>query len=434
MSQPPTVSVDPSSRLARWLRHAPLPLFSGYAVVASFATYFCVYGFRKPFAAGTYAGGTELWLLGRVDTKVVLIVAQIVGYCLSKFAGIKIVSEVTRARRAVLLALAIALAELALVLFAIAPPSLAPFCLFLNGLPLGLAWGLVFGFLEGRRISDALGAAVCASFIVASGFAKTVGKLVLARGVPEPWMPAATGALFLPPMALFGWLLAQLPEPDAEDERERMRREPMDGPARWRLFLRTAPGLIALIAAYMLFTAYRDFRDNFARELWDTLGYEHAPSVMTTAELPVALGALVAVGLVMAVRDNRRALLFVHALLVAGALLIGVSTLLFRLGGIGPATWMILVGLGLYCGYVPYNCVLFDRLIPALGISGNAGFLIYLADAFGYTGSVLLLLYKTFAEPQLMWLPFFQTFSYVAAIVGTLLCSTAAMYFLRTTR
>ncbi len=431
-------AAEPSA-IGRYLRRAPMPLFMAYAVVASFATYFCMYGFRKPFAAASYAGATELPLLGRVDTKVLLIVAQIIGYCLSKFAGIKIVSEVTRARRGLALAGAIAFAELALVLFAVAPRPLGPLCLFLNGLPLGLVWGLVFGFLEGRRTSDGLGAAVCVSFIVASGFAKTMGKLVLGWGVSEAWMPAATGALFLPPMLLFAWLLAQLPPPTADDERERMRREPMDGEARRRMLRQVAPGLAALVAAYMLLSAYRDFRDNFARELWDALGYRDAPAVLTTAELPVALGALLAVGLVMAVRDSRRALLVVHALLIAGAALIGASTILFRAGLLAPAPWMILVGLGLYAGYVPYNCVLFDRLIPALGssgktVAGNAGFFIYVADAFGYLGSVALLLYKSFGTPNLPWLSFFESFSYVAAVLGAILFGAATLYFARTTR
>ena len=48
------------------------------------------------------------------------------------------------------------------------------------------------------------------------------------------------------------------------------------------------------------------------------------------------------------------------------------------------ATWMISVGIGLYFGYVPVNCVLFDRLIAAVGKVATAGFLIYVADASGY--------------------------------------------------
>ncbi len=51
--------------------------------------------------------------------------------------------------------------------------------LFLNGLPLGLIWGLVFGFMEGRRTSEVLGAILCASFILSSGVVKSVGKALI---------------------------------------------------------------------------------------------------------------------------------------------------------------------------------------------------------------------------------------------------------------
>ena len=67
--------------------------------------------------------------------------------------------------------------------------------MFLNGLPLGMIWGLVFGFMEGRRTSEVLGAVLCASFIVSSGAVKSVGKLLLAHWHVSPfWMPAAVGA------------------------------------------------------------------------------------------------------------------------------------------------------------------------------------------------------------------------------------------------
>ena len=48
-------------------------------------------------------------------------------------------------------------AHLALLLFWLVPqPWNIPF-LFLNGLPLGMVWGLVFSFLEGRKTTELLG-------------------------------------------------------------------------------------------------------------------------------------------------------------------------------------------------------------------------------------------------------------------------------------
>ena len=167
----------------------------------------------------------------------------------------------------------------------------APWCavaLVLNGLPLGMIWGLVFGFLEGRKVSDLLGAGLCASFIVASGFVKSVGKWIMEAGVSEAWMPFATGAVFLPPLAVCLWMLSQVPEPSEEDIAERTERAPMSAEERRSFFKEYAPGLSLLVVGYVLLTAYRDFRDNFAREIWDALGYADEPAILTTAELPVA--------------------------------------------------------------------------------------------------------------------------------------------------
>ena len=420
-------------RVGQWLERASTPTFMAWAIVASFSTYFCMYAFRKPFAAATFAGAVDLPLVGQVDHKIVLIVAQIFGYAASKLLGIKVVSEMAPARRAVAIVVAIIAAEAALLLFGVLPSPYDALALFLNGLPLGLVWGLVFGFLEGRRSSDGLGAGLCASFIVASGFVKTVGKMLLASGISERWMPAVTGAIFLVPMMVFVWMLAQIPPPSPEDEAERLERKPMRKAER-RAFLRSiAPGAVALIAAYVLLTAYRDFRDNFAREIWDALGYADQPAILTTAEIPVAVGSLLAVAACMAIKRNRVAVLAIHCAMLFGALLVGASTVGFQLGLVSPAAWMIAVGLGLYVGYVPYNCVLFDRLIPAIGQVGTAGFLIYVADASGYAGSVLLLLYKSFGSAKLSWLAFFTGFSHLTAWLGAGLFVGSWWYFARRT-
>lgn len=414
--------------VTRWLARAPTWVFTAWAVTAAFATYFCMYAFRKPFAVGTYSGTVEV-VGAHLDWKTLFIIAQVIGYAASKFLGIKVVSELDPARRARAILVTIGFAEVALVGFALVPPPWNAACLVLNGLPLGMVWGLVFGFIEGRRVSDLLGAGLCVSFIVASGFVKTAGRWVLDAGVGELWMPAVTGGLFLVPLAGFTWMLAQLPPPTAEDEAARTRREPMDARSRRAFFARYAPGLLALVLAYVALSAYRDFRDNYARELWDALGWGDQPAILTAAEVPVALGATLAVAAIMLVRDNDRALLVIHGMLALGAALLVGSTALHAAGRLDPAAWMITVGLGLYVAYVPFNCVLFDRLIAAVGSVGTAGFLIYVADAFGYLGSVLLLLYRNLGQADLPWLAFFEGFSYAVGGLCLLLFAASAAYF-----
>ena len=177
-------------------------LLAVWAMTAAFSTYFCMYAFRKPFAVGNYDGVALIPGLPEMDLKILYILAQVMGYAASKFLGIKVVSEMASADRARAIGAFIAVAWLALLLFAVLPAPWCALALVLNGLPLGMIWGLVFGFLEGRIVSDLLGAGLCASFIVASGFVKSVGKWVMGAGVPEAWMPFATGAVFLPPLGM----------------------------------------------------------------------------------------------------------------------------------------------------------------------------------------------------------------------------------------
>ncbi len=420
------------SRLTRYLERAPSAVLTAYAVFAAFGAYFCMYAYRKAFAAGKFAGAVPLFGL-ELDRKTVLLLAQVVGYCVSKFLGIKIVSELAPARRAVAIVGCIGAAEVALLLLPLLPTELEAVALLLNGLPLGLVWGLVFGFLEGRRTSEILGAGLCASFIVASGAVKSVGKMLLDAGAPELWMPALTGALFLPPLLLCAFLLHQLPPPTAEDEAARTKRAPMNAAARAAFAKAYAPGLVLLVGLYVALTAARDFRDNFAREIWDALGYAEAPSVLAAAEVPVAVFALLGVAVMITIRDNRRALLAVHATMLIGVLVGAGATILFRAGAIGPAAWMIAVGSGLYVAYVPYNCVLFDRLIAATGSVATAGFLIYLADAFGYLGSSALLLYKNLGQPRLPWVDFLAATAVAVGVAGTAVYLVCAAYFWKKT-
>ncbi|HEY2177667.1 MAG TPA: DUF5690 family protein [Caulobacteraceae bacterium] len=418
-------------RLRAWLSRAPAPVFALYGGTMAFGAYFAMYAFRKPFTVASYASVAP----AVVDYKIALVIAQLLGYALSKIAGVKVISEMPAHRRALAILVLIGAAELALILFALIPPPWNIACLFANGLALGMIWGLVFGFLEGRRLSEVLGAMLCTSFIVSSGVVKSVGEAVMLRGwANEFWMPALTGLMFAPLLLACVFGLAALPPPSPEDERARVARAPMDGPARRAMFATFAPGLVALIVVYVGLTALRDFRDNFAVEIWNGLGFRNDAQIFTLSELPVAAIVLVTLASVMFIRDNRRAFLANLALVAAGLVIAGLSSLAFEAHLIGPIAWMILLGAGLYLGYTPFNALLFDRFIAAGGHVGTAGFLIYVADASGYASSLALLIVRNFFGMRLSWVAFLELISYGAAIAGLVLTIGAAFYFHRRLR
>jgi hypothetical protein len=259
---------------------------------------------------------------------------------------------------------------------------------------------------------------------------KTVGAWLIQTCHVDPfWMPAAAGALFAPLLLASVWVLTQLPPPSPRDEAARVRRAPMTGAERIDFLNAYAPGLIAIVFAYILLTAFRDFRDNFAAEIWTALGFGGEAAIFSASELPVAVIALAAMAAVIVVRDNRRALMVIHGMVGGGFALLGLSTLAFQAHLISPLAWMILAGSGLYMAYNPVNAVLFDRLVAVSGRTANAGFLIYVADSSGYMGSVALLLWRNFGQGGLNWLQFFTAGAYVTSVVGAAATLVAASYF-----
>jgi MFS family permease len=387
-----------------------------------------MYAFRKPFTASGYDDVQDMWGL---KFKSAIVIAQVLGYTLSKFIGIKVVSEMGRNKRGLAILALIAISEVALLGFAVVPVEIKFLFLFLNGIPLGMVWGLVFSFLEGRRYTELMGAGLCTSFIFASGFVKTVGKFLMVNGVSEFWMPAATGLVFALPMVFFVWMLGLLPNPNAEDVALRTERLPMKGPERKAFFKKFAFGLTALIIFYVALTAFRDFRDNFMAELLTALGFGETPGIFTATEVPVTIGVLVLLAFLMFIKNNMRALMINHIIIAFGALVVGASTWLFHNESISAVWWIILTGFGAYTSYIPFNCILFERLIAAFKYPSNAGFLIYLADAFGYLGSVTVLLYKDFFVSELDWVTFFTYACYGVSGSGILFTTAALVYFQR---
>lgn len=417
------------SRLTRRLAAAPPGVLTLYAMVAAFATYFCMYAFRKPFAAASFKDMT--WLGSQIDLKTAFVISQILGYTLSKYIGIKLCSEVTRrARAGFLLALIIA-AEAALLLFAVLPANLKVLGIFLNGLPLGMIWGLVVLYLEGRRTSELLLAGLSCSFIVSSGVVKDVGRWLMdAHGVSEAWMPFTTGLIFLPLFAVSTWLLNKVPEPTEDDVRARVVREPMDGRKRMSFLRRFLPGIVLLLLAYFFITAYRDYRDNYGVEIFKELGFGGETAIFTRTEIPVAFGVMLTLAALNLIKNNRRGLIGAYGVIAGGLALMGLSTLLLDAGAIRGDVWMILVGLGAYLAFVPFGSVLFDRLIASTRAVGTAVFAIYLADAIGYTGSIGIQLYKDLAEGQATRLEFFRGLTYFMSVVGVVLVAASLAYML----
>lgn len=411
-------SVMQTKSIQERLQSSPVFLFVIYVSLSSFVVYGCMCGFRKPFTAASYEG----YKLVGISYKVVLVISQVIGYMLSKFYGIRFIATMKPEKRAVNILLLITISWLSLLFFALVPFPYNFVFMFINGLPLGMVWGLVFGFLEGRKMTELMGAVLATSFIFASGLAKTVGKYIMLQlHVNEWWMPFVAGAVFIIPLFISVWLLQQTPPPTDEDKDSRTVRKPMNKSERNNFLQQFGVLLFPIVFAYVLLTILRDFSEDFANELWNETGFQNNVGIFAQTSTFISVVVLAVIGGFFLIKNNYKAFQFTHIVIAVGFIMSITATALFQLHIISPLVWIVLATAGLYLGYVPYNCLYFERMLATFKVQGNVGFVMYIADAFGYLGTVAVLLMKEFVTLKYNWVNFFTLLFYVSAFAGLVL-------------
>jgi hypothetical protein len=260
------------------------------------------------------------------------------------------------------------------------------------------------------------------SFIFASGLAKTAGKWIMINlKISEWWMPFAAGVLFIVPLLISTWLLNQTPPPTNEDVAARTIRKPMDKSERKAFLQRFGFALVPVIIAYVMLTILRDFSEDFANELWIETGYQNNAGIFAQTSTIISLVVLGVIGGFFLIRNNYRAFQLNNVIIIFGFLLAAFATILFHLKIVSPVIWIVCAASGLYLGYVPYNCFYFERMLAAYKVPGNVGFVIYIADAFGYLGTVVVLLVKEFISIKYSWVDFFTWIFYISSAGGIVL-------------
>ena len=385
--------------------------------------YLLVYSLRKAFTASTFEG---LQLFG-MDYKVVLSVAQIIGYLLSKFFGIKIVSELKRNRRLPVIIISVTCAEVSLVLFGLISFPVNFVCLFFNGLSLGCMWGFLFSYLEGRKLTDVLAGLLGVSIIISSGTAKSFGLFVLRMGVSPFWMPALIGAVALPLLAGIAFLLDKLPDPSPEDNTYKVVRVPLNGKQRLALFRKYSIILTPLLAVNMLFTVLRDIKEDF---LVDILRHTHlniTSFLFVRIDAVVTFVILVVLGSMILIKDNKKMLSILLFLMMFGAMLVMFSSLFFEQIITSPILWLFIQSMGIYIAYLAFQTIFFDRFIAHYRIAGNVGFFIYLADFLGYLLSCVFLTGKSVFHLHINWLQYYNSLSMTISLICLITTGVAAL-------
>lgn len=396
-------------------------LFILWAGGAALLSYSLVYALRKPFTAASFENAEFF----DMDYKVVVTISQILGYVVSKFIGIKLISELQSEERFKFILTSILLAEASLILFGLLSTPFNVAAMFLNGLSLGCMWGVIFSFIEGRRVTDILASLLGVSMVISSGTAKSVGLYVMNHlHVSEFWMPALIGAVALPLLLLLGWALNKLPEPNKEDIAMKSERETLNGKQRWELFKSYMPFLSMLFIANIAIVVLRDIKEDFLVNIIDVSAY--SPWLFAQIDSVVTLIILGIFGLMVLVKDNLKALSVLFGLIIAGMIVMSVVSFGQQQFQLSPVIWLFIQSLCLYIAYLTFQTIFFDRFIACFRIRGNVGFFIVTTDFLGYTGTVLVLVLKEFCNPDIDWAVFYNRF---AGYVGIFCCVTFVCSF-----
>lgn len=354
--------------------------------LTTFCLYTFMYAVRKPFSALTY----ENILVWGINVKIWMVLAQLLGYTLSKFYGIRLLGKIKREDRSIYLVCILSLATVPLFLLQHLPTPTWPLLMFFNGFPLGLVWGIVFSYVEGRKYTEFIGAMLACTFVFSSGWVKSFG-LYLQRNLELNinQVPFFTAIIALIAAAIVIFILEKLPPPNSEDKLLRNDRKPLN-PIEQRRFLRDHGSiLIPFVIIYGIFTIMRDFRDNFSAEMLTENG-AYSSDVFINMELKVSLVLLCLVPLFSWIKNHQIALNTTTFSIILGILTSLTATFLFIQHQISIIGLLMFTGGGFYLGYILINISVMDRIVGFSRESGNSGFLIYIADSVGYLFSLII--------------------------------------------
>jgi hypothetical protein len=364
-----------------------------------------------------------------LEYKILLVAFFLFGYTTSKFYGIKFIPEVDPKKRGYWIVGLCGVAEIFLIIFGFVKYPYGFIPQILSGIALGPMWGLTFAYLEGRQYSEVMAAGMGVSTIVSSGILKSISKGLLDTGwIGEYWMPPFVGACFFPLLLLFVFCLESLPDPSEDDVDVKTERVQMDGDDRIRYIKEFWPAVITLTALYIFISAYRDTRDNFSVELYESLNVDEGAIVFTISEFIVGFSICIPIIVFTFMKINIWYLVAYFCLMWIGEGTLLIWTILIDTGHMKGLYYMVLIGVSTYIAEMPFNGILGDLILALFKYRANSSLFMYITDSFGYAASIVLLLIKNLASPNLSWGEFFIKCSYVVVAVVISLSIVSLVY------
>ena len=372
-----------------------------------------------------------------VDRQSALALAQSLGYFFSKIPAIALMSSSMffNNRQAVISALYVVTAifcGVGFIIFDNAPIGQSV-AVGLSSLTVGMVYGGMISYAEGRGNTEIVVAALNLCLVLAGGLARVVGTALVNTRMKVQYVPGAACLIGLVVGLFLLDVLAHMPPPSRKDQERRGVRRAMTSEERWTFLKKYALGIFLSLIAYSALTSIRSFRDYFALELYTELNGGQAPAASTyfLADFPGSLAVCCCLAMLSGVKSNRQAAGFMMAFMILGVVILGCGTLLHSHGLIGGMSWQVMSGVGIYTSYLVMGTAFFERLLAASGSEGTIVFLQFISDGCGWLGTIAILFWKNLGTDRHADVSkIFTIMSTWPSIAIFLLLVVMSMYFL----
>ena len=189
------------------------------------------------------------------------------------------------------------------------------------------------------------------------------------------------------------------------------------------------PFLVLLFVANLMLVVLRDIKEDFLVKIIDMNG--QSSWMFAQVDTVVTLIILALFGAMVFVKSNIKVLVALLGLVVLGTATMSFISFNYDSLQLDAITWLFVQSLCLYIAYLCFQSIFFDRFIACFKIKGNVGFFIVTIDFIGYTGTVLVLMFKEFAHVDINWLEFYNILSGYVGLICTVAFTCSMIYLIQ---
>ena len=161
------------------------------------------------------------------------------------------------------------------------------------------------------------------------------------------------------------------------------------------------PFLVLLFVANLMLVVLRDIKEDFLVKIIDMNG--QSSWMFAQVDTVVTLIILALFGAMVFVKSNIKVLVALLGLVVLGTATMSFISFNYDSLQLDAITWLFVQRLCLYIAYLCFQSIFFDRIIAFIG----------------YTGTVLVLMFKEFAHVDINWLEFYNILSGYVGLICT---------------